>query len=133
MAYGLGRFPPGERDMTKAFAANAVLMQAHRTATAALRAGKGNPLVGTSLQLPVVEPLDPAREGDVAHAAGLRSLLVDSHITDLTSGGDVGDFVGLQYYTRIRVDSTAVGSPDGRTPTTSPTTVVPATATAART
>ena len=107
MAYGLGRFPPGERDMAKAAAANAVLMKAHRAATEVLRAGRGTPQIGTCLQLPVVEPLDPASEGDVATAAALKGLLVDSHLADLTSGGDVGDFVGLQYYTRIRVDSTA--------------------------
>ena len=107
MAYGLGRFPPGEHDMAKAFTANAVLMQAHRTATAVLRSGSGTPQIGTSLQLPVVEPLDPTSEGDVGMAAGLKRLLVDSHLEDLSKGGDVGDFVGLQYYTRLRVDSTA--------------------------
>lgn len=105
--YSRGRFPPGERDMAKAFAVNAVLMQAHRTATAALRAGNGQPLIGTCLQLPVVEPLDLASEGDVATAATLKRLLVDSHLEDLSSGGYVGDYVGLQYYSRVRVDSTA--------------------------
>ena len=107
MAYGLGRFPPGERDLGKAAACNAVLMQAHRAATQVLRAGRGTPQVGTCLQLPVVEPFDPDSDGDVARAAALKGLLVDSHIADLTSGGDVGDFVGLQYYTRLRIDSTA--------------------------
>jgi beta-glucosidase len=110
MAYGLGRFPPGEQDISKAFAANAALMQAHRTATAALRAGKGSPKIGTCLQLPVVEPLDPANEADVAKADGLRLLLVDSHLADLRAGGDVGDWVGLQYYTRLRIDAAAPSS-----------------------
>ena len=107
MAYGLGRFPPGERDLGKAAACNAVLMQAHRAATQVLRAGRGTPQIGTCLQLPVVEPFDPDSDGDVARAAALKGLLVDSHIADLTSGGDVGDFVGLQYYTRLRIDATA--------------------------
>jgi len=107
MAHGLGSFPPGHRDIAEAATVNGLLMQAHRTATSALRAGRGKPQVGTSLQLPVVEPLDPTNQGDAARAAGLKELLVDSHLADLTAGGDVGDFVGLQYYTRLRIDSTA--------------------------
>jgi beta-glucosidase len=107
MAYGRGKFPPGHTDMAEAFQVNATLMQAHRTATQALRAGAGSPLIGTCLQLPHVEPLDPTNEGDVATAGGLKGLLVDSHLADLSSGGDVGDWVGVQYYTRIRVDSTS--------------------------
>jgi beta-glucosidase len=107
MAYGRAKFPPGHTDMTEAFRVNATLMQAHRTATEALRAGPGRPQIGTCLQLPHVEPLDPANEGDVGTAAGLKGLLVDSHLADLAAGGDVGDWVGVQYYTRIRVDSTS--------------------------
>jgi beta-glucosidase len=124
MAYGLGRFPPGERDLGKAATCNAVLMKAHRAATEILRSGQGKPAVGTCLQLPVVQPLDPASEGDVAAAAGLKNLLVDSHIADLTSGGDVGDFVGLQYYTRLRIDSTATGSPVAPPPALAETTAI---------
>lgn len=36
----------------------------------------------------------------------LRGFMVDSHLDDLRAGGDVGDFVGLQYYFRMRVDAT---------------------------
>lgn len=107
MAYGRGKFPPGHTDLGEAAHVNGVLMQAHRTATEVLRSGPGRPKVGTCLQLPHIEPLDPENEGDVATAGGLKGLLVDSHLADLRDGGDVGDWVGVQYYTRIRVDSTA--------------------------
>lgn len=106
-AYAAGEFPPGERDMAKAVRANRVLAAAHRTAVQAVRTGGGAPLVGTCLQLPPIEPLRPEDEADVAAAARMRSFLVDTHLDDLRSGGDVGDFVGLQYYTRARVDATA--------------------------
>lgn len=107
MSYGTGQFPPGATDLGKALQANGVLATAHRTVTEALRSGRGKPQIGTCLQLPPVEPLDPDSDADVARAAGLRGLLVDSHLADLRAGGDVGDFVGLQYYTRIRVDGAA--------------------------
>ncbi|HET7522524.1 MAG TPA: family 1 glycosylhydrolase, partial [Acidimicrobiales bacterium] len=107
--HALGWFPPGHRDIEEATRVNSVLAAAHRTATAALRAGKGNPRVGTCLQLPFFEPRRADSAEDVATADLLRSLMVDAHIDDLRAGGDVGDFVGLQYYTRAVVDASAPG------------------------
>ena len=107
--HALGWFPPGNRDVDEAIRVNTVLAGAHRTATAALRAGKGHPKIGTCLQLPVFQPLRPDNEEDTATADLLRALMVDSHIDDLRAGGDAGDFVGLQYYTRAVVDAAAEG------------------------
>ena len=100
MGYAVGAFPPGVVDHGAAAAVNGVLMQAHRAAVTAVRSCGAQ--VGVCLQLPVVEPLTPA---DAEVADLLRWLMVDSHLDDLRAGGDVGDFVGLQYYTRVRVDS----------------------------
>ena len=105
--HALGWFPPGNRDVDEAMRVNSVLAAAHRTATSALRAGKGSPKVGTCLQLPFFEPRRADSAEDVAAADLLRSLMVDTHIDDLRAGGDVGDFVGLQYYTRALVDASA--------------------------
>jgi len=105
--HALGWFPPGHRDVDEAMRVNSVLAAAHRTATAALRSGRGHPKVGTCLQLPVFEPRRAENEEDVAAADLLTSLMVDTHIDDLRAGGDVGDFVGLQYYTRAIVDASA--------------------------
>jgi beta-glucosidase len=101
-----GEFPPGHRDVGEAVQVNATLAQAHRTAVAALRAGPGSPQLGTCLHLPYVEPLRPGDEADEGAAAMARAVMVDHHVDDLASGGgDVGDWVGLQYYTRTRVDA----------------------------
>lgn len=107
--HALGWFPPGHSDVDEAMRVNSVLAAAHRTATAALRSGRGHPEVGTCLQLPVFEPRRPENAEDVAAADLLTSLMVDTHIDDLRAGGDVGDFVGLQYYTRAFVDASATG------------------------
>jgi beta-glucosidase len=107
--YHTGEFPPGHHDLDEARRVNGVLRAAHRTAVAALRAGRGFPQVGTCLQLSVIEPLRPDDPDDVAAAGALRELVVDSHLEDLAAGGDTGDFVGLQYYSRTRVDARVPG------------------------
>jgi beta-glucosidase len=104
--YAGGYFPPGHRDLDEAARVNTILARAHRTATAALRAGAGSPKVGTCLQLPLIEPLRPDSAEDTAIADRARQFMVDYHIDDLRAGGDGGDFVGLQYYTRVRIDAT---------------------------
>lgn len=104
--YAGGYFPPGHQNLDEAVRVNELLAKAHRTATAALRAGAGSPKVGTCLQLPLIEPLRPDDADDNAMAALARQFVVDFHIDDLRSGGDVGDFVGLQYYTRVLIDTT---------------------------
>ena len=103
MGYALGHFPPGLQDHEAAVQVNAVLVRAHRAAVAALRSTPAQ--VGVCLQLPLIEPLRPDDDGDVMVADLLRGLMVDSHLDDLRAGGDVGDFVGLQYYFRMRIDS----------------------------
>ena len=70
-----------------------------------MRSGKGSPLAGTCLQVLPTEPYRPDDEADVAATARMRAFLVDTHLDDLRAGGDVGDFVGLQYYTRARADA----------------------------
>jgi len=107
MGYGVGQFPPGHRDFGEATRVNEVLAKAHRTATAAMRAGAGSPKVGTCLQLPVIEPLRPESAEDTAIADMARQFVVDFHTADLRAGGDVGDFVGLNYYTRVVTDATS--------------------------
>jgi beta-glucosidase len=104
LGYALGHFPPGLQDQDKAVEVNATLRRAHRAAVAVLRGSRAQ--VGVCLQLPLVEPLRADDEADVAVADLVRGFMVDSHLDDLRSGGDVGDFVGLQYYFRMRVDAT---------------------------
>jgi beta-glucosidase len=49
--------------------------------------------------------LRPESADDIAIADLARGFMVDEHIDDLRQGGDVGDFVGLQYYSRVRIDA----------------------------
>ncbi len=110
MAYGTGQFPPGHQDLEEAGQVNQTLAAAHRVAVRALRRTAPDAKAGTCLQLPPVEPLQPDNEADIAAAAGLRGFLIDTHLDDLCKGGDdVGDWVGLQYYTRIRVSAAVPG------------------------
>jgi beta-glucosidase len=104
-----GQFPPALRDAPAAELVNRVLMQAHRIGVAALRAHAPASLVGTCLQLVPLSPLRPDDPEDVETTALLRRLIVDDHLADLRAGGDVGDWVGLQYYTRAAVDSRLPG------------------------
>jgi beta-glucosidase len=104
--YAGGYFPPGHHSLEDAMRVNAVLAEAHRTATAALRAGAGAPRIGTCLHLPLIQPLRPDDANDAALAELARNFVVDFHLNDLSSGGDVGDFVGVQYYTRVLIDAT---------------------------
>lgn len=107
MGHITGRFPPGAKDPVAAVTVNHTLMAAHRRATAVVRAGRGSAKVGVCLQLAPVEALRPGDPADEAKAAFLRSLIRDDHLADLTAGGDVGDWVGLQYYTRLLIDGHA--------------------------
>lgn len=107
--YWRGHFPPGRQNIEEAQHVNSILAQAHRTATAALRSGHGRPKIGTCLQLPCMEPLRSDCADDIATADMIRTGMVDFHIDDLRRGGDVGDFVGLQYYTRFQIDATVPG------------------------
>ena len=103
LGHAVGVFPPGVQDHAAAVEVNAVLQSAHRAAVGALRSCPAQ--IGVCLQLPLIEPARPEDEGDVVVADLLRGLMVDSHLDDLSAGGDVGDFVGLQYYFRMRVDA----------------------------
>jgi beta-glucosidase len=104
--YLIGQSPPNVSSAASASQVNAVLMRAHRRAVAVMREHAPSSLVGVCQQL---IPMTALRPTDAELTAYLQRLVVDDHLDDLASGGDVGDWVGLQYYTRIRVDGSAPG------------------------
>lgn len=119
--YATGEFPPGVSDWSLADHVNSVLMAAHRRAVAALRSVAGAPRVGVCLQMAPIGPCRPGDPGDEEASDFVNRLVVGSHLEDLRAGGDVGDWVGLQYYTRVRVDRrvpTLIVPWDGRLPAT---------------
>ena len=119
--YTTAQFPPALADPGLAATVNEVLIGAHRRAVEALRAGRGAPKIGTCLQLVPVEPLRADDATDVEVADHLRRTMTDVHIDSLSRGGDAGDWVGLQYYTRSRIDArtaTLIAPPPEGTETT---------------
>ena len=107
MGYLAGEFPPGLRDLETARLANRTFARAHRTAVAAVRSGCSSTRVGTCLQIPYIEPLRPDDEQDQELAARFKGFFADTHLDDLRSADDPGDFVGLQYYGRDLMDATS--------------------------
>jgi beta-glucosidase len=109
MGYREGLFPPGLRNPVMFERVTRRLIAAHAAAVEAVKGGRGDPLAGVCLQLPAFEP---ARADDPAcvHAcAELVRMMEDVYLDDLA-----GDWVGVQYYTRQRVEAAGFApAPDG--------------------
>ena len=110
MGYLEGWFPPGLcnpglwRRVTRNFIA------AHAAAVRALGAGAGDPKAGICLQLPDFEPARPGDPDCEAFTAEMRHEMADIYVQDLP-----GAFVGVQYYSRERLDP-AIPGHDKRPP-----------------
>jgi beta-glucosidase len=99
MGYRAGWFPPGVRNPGQFKRVTRRLIAAHAAAVEAIKTGRGDPRAGVCLQLPAFEP---ARAGDAACEAACAELVEEMeeiYLRDLA-----GDWVGVQYYTRQRVD-----------------------------
>ncbi len=103
MGYLLGMFPPGETNPIKWRQVTRRLIEAHEAAVRALKTGRGEPKAGICLQMPAFEPArdEPAC---VARYEELRAEMTEIYLGDLH-----GDYVGVQYYSRMRVDPAATG------------------------
>jgi beta-glucosidase len=99
MGYREGWFPPGMRSPGHFRRVTERLIAAHAAAVDAVKSGRGEPLAGVCLQLPAFEP---ARPHDPACVAACRELVHD--MEDVYLEAPAGDWVGVQYYTRQRVD-----------------------------
>jgi beta-glucosidase len=102
MGYREGWFPPGIRNPGLWKRATRRLIAAHEAAVEAVKTGRGDPQAGVCLQLPAFEParpLDPACE---TACAELVHEMEEVHLDGLA-----GDWAGVQYYTRQRVDPAA--------------------------
>jgi beta-glucosidase len=104
MGYREGLFPPGLRNPVMFERATRRLIAAHAAAVEAVKSGRGDPQAGACLQLPAYEPARPDDPACVAACAELLHAMEDVYLEDLA-----GDWVGVQYYTRQRVDPTATG------------------------
>jgi beta-glucosidase len=77
---------------------------AHAAAVRALGAGAGDPKAGLCLQLPDLVPARPGDPDCEAFVAAHRYELAEIYLEDLP-----GDYVGVQYYTRERLDPALPG------------------------
>ena len=78
---------------------------------AGARAGAGDPKAGICLQLPDFEPARPGDADCEAFTAEIRREMADVYLEDLP-----GAFVGVQYYTRERLDPGLPGTTARRPP-----------------
>jgi beta-glucosidase len=99
LGYRLGHHPPGERSPALWKRVTPRLIAAHEAAVRAVKSGRGAPQAGVCLQLPAIEPARPDDPACVAACDELRDEMENVFLADLQ-----GDFVGVQYYTRMRVD-----------------------------
>jgi beta-glucosidase len=102
--YRLGYHPPGLRNPMLWRRVTRALIRAHAVAVGALRSGAGTPRPGVCLQLPALEPARPGDPECEAAYAELRAETAEAYLDALAAADDPGDFVGVQYYTRMRVD-----------------------------
>ena len=99
LGYLQGYHPPGLANAVVWRRVTRTLIEAHAAAVRALAAGAGSPRAGICLQLPALEPARADDEACVTLYQELREEMVEVYLD-----GPPGDFVGVQYYTRMRVD-----------------------------
>ena len=102
--YREGRFPPGLRNPILFGRVTRRLIAAHEAGVEAVKTGKGDPQAGVCLQLPAFEPARPDDPACAAACAELVREMEEVYLEELA-----GDWVGVQYYTRQRVDPAAAG------------------------
>jgi beta-glucosidase len=108
--YLAGHHPPGRQNPALWRRVTRTLQRAHRTAVQALRTGRGSPRAGICLQLPHLQPARAGDHGCLALTAEMQREMAEVYLDDLVDEpGDAGDFVGVQYYSRMRIDPALPG------------------------
>jgi beta-glucosidase len=104
MGYGYGIFPPGVRDWDRRRAVNDAFCRAHRLAAEALRAGPGDFPVGLTLSMNDWQAVPGGEERLVELRRDSEDVFLEA------TAGD--DFVGVQNYSRVRVDASGMLGPE---------------------
>jgi beta-glucosidase len=102
--YLWGDRPPGLTNPTLWKRVTRAFIAAHAAGVRALAAGAGAPKTGICLQLPDLEPARPGDPDCEAFVAEQRYEMREIYVEDLP-----GDYVGVQYYTRERLDPALPG------------------------
>jgi len=98
--YRWGLFPPGARDLALRARANAVLIEAHREAVAAIRSAASRVAVGMTLAMQDCQAVDGGESVRDQERREMEDIFLEAVRGD--------DFIGVQTYTRARY------GPEGR-------------------
>ena len=109
IGYLAGAFPPGKRDAGLRRKVNDVMVDAHRQAVAAIRAGAPGVPVGLTLSMTDYQAVD----GGEAKRDQIRRGMEDVFL-DATTGDD---FIGVQTYSRNRIGPDGAIGPEEGVPT----------------
>ena len=104
MGWGIGVFPPGKRERWAVGKVSDVLVDAHRKAVTAVRAGAPGVPVGLTLSMSEWTAVTGGEERLQRYRARMEDLFLDA--TD----GD--DFLGVQTYSRVRVGPEGLLDPE---------------------
>ncbi|MBA3654688.1 MAG: family 1 glycosylhydrolase [Actinobacteria bacterium] len=106
MGYLAGVFPPGRRDVALRRAVNDIIVDAHHRAVDAIRSGPGDAPVGLTLAMTDWQPVDGGEE----RVGRIRRNYEDVYL----EAARHDDFIGVQTYSRSRVNAdTVLGPEDG--------------------
>jgi beta-glucosidase len=97
-----GYHPPGITNPILWKRVGRVLLDAHRAAVRAVRAGSARSRVGLAVQMPLLAPARDDEAGEVFHQS-MRHEIIDLYLDGL-NGPDRGDWLGVQYYRKQWVD-----------------------------
>jgi beta-glucosidase len=105
LGYLTGYHPPGLANPTLWRRVTRALIAAHGEALDALGAGPGSPKAGICLQMPALEPARPEDPGCVALAEEWQREMIELYLAEAAKG----DYLGVQYYSRERLDPAVPG------------------------
>jgi beta-glucosidase len=104
MGYLAGVFPPGRRDPLLRRAVNDVIVDAHHRAVEAVRSGPGDAPVGLTLAMTDWQPVDGGEERVNRIRKNYEDVYLEAARQD--------DFIGVQTYSRSRVNPDGVMPPE---------------------
>ncbi len=98
VGYALGLFPPGHTSVDESRRVGEILVDAHRRATHALKAGPGDFPVGLTLSMDDYQAVPPDDAAAIVARDEARELMEDPYLE--AARGD--DYFGVQCYSRLR-------------------------------
>jgi beta-glucosidase len=109
IGYLAGTFPPGRRDASLRRAVNDIFIDAHHKATQAIKSGPGDAPVGLTLSMTDYQAVEGGEERRDRIRRNMEDVFLEAARDD--------DFIGVQTYSRARVDTQGTLGPEEGVPT----------------